>query len=140
MGCNQYACTRYTVHPTRSPCSRLLTLRGGSCQCVFLSLGILCRSASEMVVIKYPKPSQPAHFGASRRIIFQTRVRIMFNRLLNAIRLPGAIRDLDHIDPVSGQEVQIKVGVLFTRISINGRDYYFRRLSGRFDGTGSGCR
>jgi len=42
-------------------------------------------------------------------------------------------------DSFSGQRLEIKVGIIYTRISVNGRDYYFSRLSGKFDGTGSGC-
>jgi hypothetical protein len=53
--------------------------------------------------------------------------------------MPGAIRDFHMKDELSGQEIDIAVTLLFTRISINGRDYYFDRLTGRFGGTGCGC-
>jgi hypothetical protein len=56
------------------------------------------------------------------------------------LRLPGAIRDSMVEDEATGQRIEVRVGRLFTRISINGRDFYFDRFSGRFDGTGTGCR
>jgi hypothetical protein len=46
---------------------------------------------------------------------------------------------METIDGVTGQKVAVSVGDLFVRLSIDGRDYYFDRLTGRFDGTGLGC-
>ena len=42
-------------------------------------------------------------------------------------------------DIVTGGVIEVKVGSLFTRLSVNGRDYYFDRITGRFAGTGQGC-
>ena len=51
--------------------------------------------------------------------------------------VPGAIRNLDYHDELTGQHIRVKVGLLYTCISVDGRDYFFRRYSGRFDGTGT---
>jgi hypothetical protein len=62
-----------------------------------------------------------------------------FYEILNRAGLPGAVQDVEINDELTGQQVSVRVRALFTRISVNGRDYYFRRLSGRYDGTGSSC-
>jgi hypothetical protein len=53
------------------------------------------------------------------------------------LRAPGAIRDAEIKDALTGQAVSVVVGVLYVRISVDGRDYYFDRVTGRFDGTGA---
>jgi hypothetical protein len=55
------------------------------------------------------------------------------------LRVPGALSDARMTDALTSDEIEICVGPLFTRISVNGRDYYFRRLSGKLDGSGVGC-
>ena len=57
-------------------------------------------------------------------------------RLWSFLRLPGAVQPLDFPDPVTGDRVQIRSDRFFTTISVNNRDYYFRRVTGQFDGTG----
>jgi hypothetical protein len=39
-------------------------------------------------------------------------------------------------DRLAGQRISATVGELFVCVSVNGRDYYFDRITGRFDGTG----
>jgi hypothetical protein len=55
------------------------------------------------------------------------------------LRIPGAIANSTITDSVTHQTFSISVGALFTRITLDGRDYYFDRFSGKFNGTGSGC-
>lgn len=64
---------------------------------------------------------------------------MFFGRLLQRLKIPGAVTDTIIEDGLTAQRIEVKVGVLFTRISVNGRDYYFDRVTGLFDGTGSGC-
>lgn len=59
--------------------------------------------------------------------------------MLHTIGAPGAIQNQEITDSLTGQRIEIRVGDLFTRISIDGRDYYFTRIRGRLDGTGCGC-
>ena len=40
-------------------------------------------------------------------------------------------------DPATGQQIAVTVGDLLVRLTVNGRDFYFDRLTGRFDGTGT---
>jgi hypothetical protein len=91
--------------------------------------------------LKFPatQVETPAESGASRFAIWRSRLKEWFCWALNRLGAPGAVRDVEIEDGGTGQKIEVRVGVLFTRISVNGRDYYFRRLTGRFDGTGSGC-
>jgi hypothetical protein len=82
----------------------------------------------------------PARAGASLAAIWTGRLQEVVCRLLNRLGVPGAIQEATIDDHLTGQQVSVHVGTLFTRISVNGRDYYFHRLSGKFDGTGLGCR
>ena len=65
--------------------------------------------------------------------------RLVAGRLLNRCRIPGTIQPVSINDALSGQTLDVRIGPLFTCISVNGRDYYFRRLTGKWDGTGTGC-
>ncbi len=90
----------------------------------------------------FPFPNPPTAVqgrkGHGAWLRWRDRMGRALGNTLRRLRVPGAIRDVDIDDPVSGQRIQVSVGVLFTRLSVNGRDYYFRRVSGEFAGTGSG--
>ena len=95
-----------------------------------------------MSVLKFPEPAneKPIKTGAGRLLIWRSRFKEWFYRLLNRVGAPGAIQEAAIDDPLTGQNIRVHVGLFFTRVSVNGRDYYFHRLTGKFDGTGSGCR
>jgi len=82
---------------------------------------------------------RPAQNGASIIDIAIGRARELLGRILNRLRIPGAVKDIYINDALTGQEIKIHVGVLITRLSVNGRDYFFHRLSGKLVGTGMGC-
>ena len=56
--------------------------------------------------------------------------------LLNKLGLPGFVSDIDYRSPKLGAHVQVRRRRLFTIVSVNGLDVYFRRLTGRLDGVG----
>lgn len=69
------------------------------------------------------------------------RLLVLLGRLANRVGLPGLVGEHEIDDAFAGK-VSIRTSPWFTVISINGRDLYFRRWSGKFDGTGSmvgGC-
>ena len=77
--------------------------------------------------------------------VIQVREASQFEILRERLRwwveshLPAAaLQDLHHDDPLTGNCLRIHRGGYFTRFSINGRDYFFRRRDGVLDGTGSG--
>ena len=76
--------------------------------------------------------------GATKWQIWKTRLRINLGMLLNRGRVPGAIQPFKYDDLLTGQRLEVRLTPLFTILTVNNRDYYFWRISGRFDGTGSG--
>lgn len=56
--------------------------------------------------------------------------------LYTLFNVPGFVSPIDYPDRVTGDYIRIRVNQRFTVISVNNRDYFFRRLTGRFDGTG----
>jgi hypothetical protein len=89
-------------------------------------------------LIRFPseRTGRPARGGASAGEILSSRIRRWFGRALNLVKIPGAIQSVEIDDSVAGHHIAVMVGDLFIRLSVNGRDYYFNRLTGRFDGTG----
>jgi hypothetical protein len=58
---------------------------------------------------------------------------------IGRLGVPGFIRNTVIDDPVTGQQIEIRVCALDTRLTIDGRDYYFGRFSGKLEGAGMGC-
>ena len=81
----------------------------------------------------------PTSEGSSRLEVWWGRVRQWLGRVANALRYPAVVCPMQFSDNVTGCSIEIQVGSLFKVISVDGRDYYFKRLTGRFDGTGMGC-
>ena len=90
-------------------------------------------------IVDFPshRVSRPVRDGATRFDIFRCRIKAGVGRLLNRLRMPAAIQPMEVIDEITKQHVAVAVDDLFVRVSVDGRDYYFDRLTGRFDGTGS---
>ncbi len=83
--------------------------------------------------------SNVAKTNATLWDILKSRCLEVSGRLLKFVSAPGFVRNASFQDSLTGRTIDIKVGILFTRLSIDGRDYYFHRVTGKFDGTGSGC-
>jgi hypothetical protein len=92
-----------------------------------------------MAVVSFQRPPRTATVGASRYQITRFRVREWLGAILNKLSVPGAIRSAVIRDELTGSIVEVSTGPLFTKLSVNGRDYYFERCTGRYDGSGSGC-
>jgi hypothetical protein len=90
-------------------------------------------------LVPFPAHPHSSVENASQLDILKSRIRQCVGKFLQRVQIPGMIASTTIDDAFSGQTLEIKVGVICTRISVNGRDYYFSRLSGKFDGTGSGC-
>jgi hypothetical protein len=84
--------------------------------------------------------ARPPTQRATKLQIWRGRLRELLGAALKRLGVPGAVAESEINDPATGDHVEIRVSHLFTRISINGRDYYFDRMTGRYDGTGMGCR
>jgi hypothetical protein len=90
-------------------------------------------------VIRFPaeQTGHPARGGATRLDIVRGRLRQLLGRAANWLRAPGAVQPTEIHDKVTGQHVAVTVGTLYVCLKVNGRAFYFDRLTGRFDGTGS---
>ena len=64
---------------------------------------------------------------------------LALGRAASAARIPGAVQPFDYADSVTGDRVRIRVEAGHTVIAVNSREYWFRRWSGAFAGTGTYC-
>jgi hypothetical protein len=67
----------------------------------------------------------------------RSRAREIFGRIANRLGMPGAVQPVEIEDPATGQHITLAVGTVMVRLTVNGRDFYFDRLTGRYDGAGS---
>src|SRR5262245_5409935 len=90
-------------------------------------------------VIRFPteRITRPASGGWSWVYVLRSRARRALGAVLNRVGTPGAIQNTSVHDEVTGQQLSVAVSNLYVRVSVDGRDYYFDRITGRFDGTGS---
>jgi hypothetical protein len=80
----------------------------------------------------------PASQDANFLQVLWGRLRLWLGRVAEWMGLPGVIQNSNIRDRLTGQNIRVRVGQLFTVLSVNGRDYFFSRFTGRFNGTGSG--
>jgi hypothetical protein len=59
---------------------------------------------------------------------------IWLGKLANAVGAPGMVKDGQYRSALDGTHVSVKRGCLYTVISVNGVDVYFRRFGGELDG------
>jgi hypothetical protein len=97
------------------------------------------RQAAIRNIIAFPahRTTRPARGGATFIQIIVARCKRSLGIGLNKIGVPGLIKPMSLKDETTGQNIDVSVGDLFVCLSVNGRDYYFDRLTGNFDGTGS---
>jgi hypothetical protein len=109
------------------------TFRGAG-DCKYMS-----RNANERTVIRFPAERRqcPGRGGATGLQIAKGRFKQWSGKILNCAHMPGAIQPMDFEDRLAGQHFSVSVGELFVCVTVNGRDYYFDRITGRFDGTGA---
>ncbi len=99
--------------------------------------GVMLNEADKLArIIPLPRPGTPARYGASAWQIAAGRLREWVGSLANRLRVPAIVRPTVIEDDLTKQTIVIEPGRLVTRISVDGRDYYFGRFSGRFDGVG----
>jgi len=94
-----------------------------------------------MKIIKQTKLGYPTIEGITLIEIYIERLKQILGRILNYFHIPGFVKPTKIFDDLTKTRLEVKLSGFFTIISVDGRDYYFRRLSGKFDGTGMiyGC-
>lgn len=65
-----------------------------------------------------------------------TKLKRWVGALMNALGLPGLVRPTEYRSATLGTQVRVVRGQLFTVVSIDGKEAYFRRLTGAIDGVG----
>ena len=97
------------------------------------------RQAATRNIIAFPahRTLRAAKGGATFVQIVIARCKQSFGVGLNKIGFPGFIKPITLKDETTGQNIDVSVDGLFVCLSVNGRDYYFDRITGKFDGTGS---
>jgi hypothetical protein len=65
-----------------------------------------------------------------------TKLNQRLGALLNACGVPGLVRPTDYRSGRFGTHVRVICGQHFTVVSIDGKEAYFRRLTGTIDGVG----
>ena len=90
------------------------------------------------VIDLHPKIEKPTSVGHNKfKLKYLTKeLKSWFGYTLNKLQICGLIQEVSFFDEVTQQQFSIKIDRRFTVVSIGGRDYYFKRLSGKFDGTG----
>lgn len=91
-------------------------------------------------VIRFPvtRAARPGSVAVRRRAQPKRGIlRQWLRRRLFRARIPGAIQEIELRDSATGQWLSIWVGEYYVRLCVDGRDYYFDRLTGRFDGMGA---
>ena len=88
-------------------------------------------------VIRLYGDGNPAEGNASVWSRLLCRARVRLGKLLLMLHVPGVVHNVQIDDAVTGLTVEVEVGVLFTVVRVNGRDFWFDRFTGRFDGTGT---
>ncbi len=73
-----------------------------------------------------------------------TRLFQLLGGFANSLGIPGFVRKVEYHSDNFGTRVAVRVGRLFTVVSVDGTDVYFNRFSGEIDGVGfsrtSGCK
>ena len=89
-------------------------------------------------IVRFPTERVPrtAVGGATHFQIWRGRFRDWIGRVLNRAGAPGAIRDMELSDALTKQQIAVSVGSTYVRLTVNERDYYFDRLTGRLTGSG----
>lgn len=68
---------------------------------------------------------------------FKDRIKLLIGGILKKFKLPAFIQDAEINDSLSGYKIKIRTAKLSSIITINGRDFHFDRITGKFSGTGS---
>jgi hypothetical protein len=88
-------------------------------------------------ILKFPKRRRvhPSSVRRSRVPGWIWRAKARLGESLHKLGFPGRIRSLQLEDALTGQDIVIDASPSFTRVSVNGRDYYYHHLMWRSIGT-----
>ena len=55
--------------------------------------------------------------------------------MLERFRVPARIKEFEYVDPSTDEAIYLSTGARYSVLHVGGRQYFFDRLTGRFDGT-----
>jgi hypothetical protein len=61
--------------------------------------------------------------------------RFLAGNLFEFCHRPGKIREFEYVDPVTDETVYLSTGAQYSVLHVGKKQFYFDRLTGRFDGT-----
>lgn len=64
-------------------------------------------------------------------------LRKMAGRILERLHAPARLREFEYIDPITNETVYLSTGTRYSVFCVGSKRYFFDRLTGRFDGTGT---
>ena len=70
------------------------------------------------------------------RAILDT-LRDVYGRLLEWMHVPAKIREFEYVDPVTNETIYLSTGARYSVLHVGGKQLFFSRRTGEFDGTGS---
>jgi len=56
---------------------------------------------------------------------------------MELLHAPAKIQEFEHVDPVTNETVYLSTGTRYSVLHIGDRRFFFDRITGRFDGTGT---
>jgi hypothetical protein len=57
--------------------------------------------------------------------------------VLEKIHSPAKIKEFEYVDPVTNETVYLSTGTRFSVLRVGDKHFFFDRLTGRFNGTGT---
>ena len=58
-------------------------------------------------------------------------------RILERLHAPARLREFEYIDPITNETIYLSTGTRYSVLAVGNKRYFFDRLTGRFDGTGT---
>jgi len=79
---------------------------------------------------------KPAEFNATFKDTLHYFMLAMLGRIMMIFKIPGFIKPMETYDRLTNSYIKVQTTKYYTIISINGKDFYFKRLTGKYDGSG----
>ncbi len=91
-----------------------------------------------MVPMKsYPETTANAAGRTRIRERVQDWCRQKIGRVLEALHAPAKIKEFECVDPITNECVYLSTGPRYSVLHVGSKRFFFDRLTGRFDGTGT---
>lgn len=99
-----------------------------------------CGERIKMKILKFPSKSNlcvDIDSKVKQQILYIIyKLKLAGSSLLNKIGYPLIVSNIEVQDEIVGLKIKIEASKHWTKISIDNRDFYFSRITGKFSGTG----